>query len=383
MTATATRVRTGAELPTGTEADEARDTYQAALVAQYQQALAVAGGVPRDVSMAGQQALADLLADLDRLLRFAVNGHLSKRFSGSSRPDIFDDCLAEARAACVNALGTYDSSRGKFRTWVMSSRGGAVTSAIRAAALACVGQSWLTQGEEIVARYAHAVRSDLRAGGMEPSTEAIHAETLRRCQAWAADRVDDLWARQGREMPAESDTEAWSALDGERDAQVRAKLSKDGTLKALRGDLAELLAQTETAVLVDTTTVDMSALLDAPRELDSTADAALGGGLGPLSEVAVCGMSDSDREAVWSHLAGEGASPTRPVGEGGQTAASLRAGRAQVGELLAQSKALLEAPHAHFAALSPTLGLQFDICEPAADARGALVAAVRRARLDG
>lgn len=334
---------TGAR-PAGGDADP-RDELQRALLEIYQTALKAAGGDPRAVSREGSRALADLLVDLEGVIRHAVHAFLAKRYPGKVNVDLHEECVAEARAACVAAAGRYDPSRGRFRTWVLATRGGPAMEAAKVAARAHLGHEWLTQGQEIAARYAHAVRSDLRAAGHEPSTATIRDEAVRRCLTWALDRVDEQWARTGRPPGDEV------AIADERLRLARAKLRKDGTLGALEGDLCELLASTESAVSLDAIGVDLPTIATGPS------------GTATLADVAVCAMSASEREIVWSRSWGE----LQAAGSAGPEEARV----------LSRSRSLLGAPHAHFAVLAPTLGIQFE--SPRALGAGDLSALVRTA----
>lgn len=337
--------------------DPARDDYQRALVAAYQEALASVGGDRGAVPERGRQALVELLADVDLLLRKTARDAIAHRFAGRMPAGLFEEVFGEAQVATLKAVAEYDG-RKAFASWLVARNGGPAWTAIRDTINARSRDSDLNQAEDRAVGYARRAWSDLLATGIDPTPEEVTDLARQRCMAWATRKVHDAWARQGR-VPGDGPDTSPEA----EQAAARAKLVKAGTWKAL-GQLWDLLALADPAVLYDPTT---PSVVDRPTdpapdrsgELDS-----------PVAQVATCGMPATDTETILEHLFRDEQDDSVK-----QDAATARQAKAYLAELLAAAQGRLRAPHAHFAALSPTLDAQFETTAGPAGPGAALAAA--------
>lgn len=377
MTA-AIAVEVGCALPRDRQGEHPYDACQRANLAIYKVELDAVDGDRRRVSPVGQRALSAFISCLDGLLVQLAKDHLRKRF-GHVPEDLLQECTAEARVACVEAAPTYDPTRGRnVRGWFTDPRcGGPADAAIRSAIQRATRTGELTQGQETVVRTARAVISAVRAQGAEPSSEQIVALVTERCRVYAEGKVRERWAAD--HVTAPEDCAGAERADAQQrlEEAVRAHMSKNGIAAALR-KVWDLLAVSDADIALDAEILDLAGAVPSD---DLSADEALGVELADTARVAVCGMSAADQELVWAHLFAGAGSPTRDAGDDGQTPATLRKGKAQVARLIDEAQARLGAPHAHFAALSPTLGLQFEDSTqaPTPLSAGALSAAVRAA----
>lgn len=319
----------------GTAMNKAQLTnFQQEQVAVYQAELAAVDGKRHQVGEVGQRALGLLVESLRRLLRQRVLGMLEARYGRSWALDLIEDFVGDAEVALIDAAGTYDVSKGAlFRTWIFGN-GGPVTGAVRDAIDTHDGVTHLTQGERVVLRYVTSVLSEIQDVDGSYCTQTLQE----RVEAAVYDYARSVGAKALERAGVSAQSPNFNHLLEKR---VQERLRKDGVLRALR-NVPLLLQDTSRGVVTldtDTEGTGWRESLAAASTVEDDVMSAHGPAVREeqLLQMATLGMSVQDRDTVWQILSGDGA----------------------VGDVnMVDVQARLGSPLAHFAVLSPTVGMQ-------------------------
>jgi hypothetical protein len=315
-----------------TDADYSRE--QAALCAQYQAALAAAGGDRRGVDQTGRQALADLLESISGKLHFILTEQAKDRFGEHVPGEVYEEAYAEMAAAVITAAADYDPDRcGSFHGWVTGSRGPARI-ALKIVLDAHGGSFALPQQANDARRSALAARDKLRERlGREPTLAEIQDDM----REYAINRKVEQLARTETGMSPEE-------LRQEAHRRVR----RSGWLARIE-EAGDLLAASRVVL------VDDFAPLEDPDPGAFPGAATDGPELGQLSgmlAVVTGGLSTDDAAIVTDLFTG-----TDSVAK---VAAAHQSTPGHVTDLKAATESRRGAAHAHYAFLAPGLLDQFE-----------------------
>jgi DNA-directed RNA polymerase sigma subunit (sigma70/sigma32) len=274
----------------------------------------------------GDQALSELLGATFRLALRASNTLVNKRY-GNASSEILDEAHAEAYLALLEAIDSFDETKG-------NSLAGFITLKVRARVRALL-QGPGTDSWDKIARMAAVAEQELTSQlKRAPTLPELRAEVLRHALGWARSKLIE---------------EGITVTGDEINELARKKMIKQGTWSAIER-LDVVRVATTTPLSLDATNNESASLLDS-----------LGANLDPDDASSVLGWFLSSLDApdlglITARFGIDGASPATFEDLAVQRNEDWPATRAHLAGLLGR----LTAPHAQFISLDPTLETRFE-----------------------